>query len=75
MRAHVKALWNTPCHLGGDGKVRPNADRDTTELNAIVGRIKEHGIGAICIQETWEEGDVFDKEANNFRIFRHNCEP
>ena len=27
--------------------------------------MKEHGIGAICIQETWDEGDVFDEEINN----------
>ena len=27
----------------------------------------------MCIQETWDEGDVFDEEVNGFRIFRHNC--
>ena len=37
--------------------------------------MQKKGTGAMCIQETWDEGNVFDEEVNGFRIFRHNCEP
>ena len=70
---NVQGLWRRA--RDENGEVIPNADRDTTKLNAIVARMKQQDIGAMCIQETWDEGDVFDEEINEFRIFRHNREP
>jgi hypothetical protein len=70
---NVQGMWRRV--RDDDGKVLYSVEPDSIKRNAIIAKMKDKDIGAMCVQETWDEGDVFDEEINEYRIFRHNCTP
>ena len=43
-------------------KVLYNTESDSIAQDAIIEKIKENNIGAMCVQKTWGSGDIFSKK-------------
>ena len=68
--AHGLRHWARDEH----GNPRPNSPLDYTRYEHLITTMKLKGIETYFVQETWLEGDVFDKIINRFHVFRHNGE-
>ena len=49
-------------------------ERDTTNLKKILDKMRQYGIGAWIMQDTWWDGYKFYEEVRGFHIFNHNYE-
>jgi hypothetical protein len=57
-----------------DGNICPNSPHDYTRYEHIITTMKLKQLDVYFIQETWLEGDVFDKTINGYHVFHHNGE-
>ncbi len=62
------------CARDNEGNLCPNLPHDYTRYEHLITNMKLKNIDVYFIQETWLEGDVFDKTINGYHIFRHNRE-
>jgi hypothetical protein len=52
-----------------NGNVLYSIEPDSIQHNTIIAKMKDIVIGTMCVQETWDESDVFDEEVNKYRLF------
>jgi hypothetical protein len=57
-----------------NGNICPNAAHDYTRYEHLITTMKLKQLDVYFVQETWLEGDVFDKIMNRYHIFRCNGE-
>jgi hypothetical protein len=55
-----------------EGKPLPNESHDYTRYEHLIAMMKTKSLDVYFVQETWLEGDVFDKVVNGYHVFRHN---
>jgi hypothetical protein len=55
-----------------NGHILPNSPFDYTRYEHLITTMKLKEIDVFFVQETWLEGDVYDKTINGYHVFRHN---
>ena len=57
-----------------NGNIIPNSPFDYTRYEHLIATMKQNDIDVYFIQETWLEGNAFDKTITGYHVFRHNGE-